>query len=552
VTPRLLPSAHARSPGFAPALLLALTMAAAPPAARLGAQAPSAAPASPTLVVMLTVDQLRPEYLERWRPQFTGGLKRLLEQGRIYPRGVHDHAITETAPGHASTLSGRFPYSTGIARNSAGVNTPDAPLVGGDGSGASPFRFQGTTLADWMVAADPRTRVLSVSRKDRGAILPIGRGRFPVFWYAPSNGHFVTSTWYADTLPEWVRVFNAEDHVMRRFAGRAWELLLSDAAYPEPDSVAVESGGQSFMFPHVLPDDTLRASSLVISFPFMDELTLDFAWRGVRAMGLGAGPQADLLAVSLSTTDAVGHRWGPDSREVHDQLLRLDRSLGAFLDSLIALRGEGRIAIALTSDHGVGPSPEIRTTWGDNRASGRVSGADFNAAFAAVAPLVSRSGIDPEAFEFTGRTLELDQAKAAGKEREVREIARTFAKEAAKVPGVLRVDVIDDLARADTVRDVYARRWLHMFRPGGDVLVAITLRPHYFLGRGNTGAHGSPHDYDARVPVILWGTPFSRGPSDVEARVVDIAPTLAAILGVTPLEPLDGRVLPDALRRTIP
>jgi arylsulfatase A-like enzyme len=517
-----------------------------------GAQTPPAAPPKPTLVVMLTIDQLRPEYLERWRPQFTGGLQRLLDQGRFHARGLHDHAVTETAPGHAATLSGRFPYSTGIARNSVGVNTPDAPLVGAEGTGASPHRFQGTTLVDWMVAADPRTRVLSVSRKDRGAILPVGRGKYPVFWWAPSRGHFVTSTWYADSLPSWVRAFNAEDHVVRRFAGRSWELLLGESAYPEPDSVPVESGGRSFMFPHVMPEDPVQAWSSVASFPYMDELTLDFALRGVEVETLGAGPQTDLLAVSLSTLDAVGHRWGPDSREVHDQMLRLDRMLGTFLDSLIALRGADRIVLALTSDHGVGQAPEIRTTFGDNTESGRLDREAFAPATSVVAPMVARSGIDPEAFGFSGLTLELDRSAAVGKAREVRNIARAFAREAAKVPGVLRADFIDDLARADTVRDVYARRWLHMFRPGGDVLVVITLKPNFYLGRGNVGTHGSPHDYDARVPVLFWGAPFLTGPSAVEARVVDIAPTLAEVLGVKPLERLDGVVVRDALRRTMP
>lgn len=520
--------------------------------AQTPATTPAAAPAKPTLVVMLTVDQLRPEYLERWRAQYTGGLKRLLDQGRTYPRGVHDHAVTETAPGHAATLSGRFPYSTGIARNSAGVNTPDAPLVGAEGTGASPFRFQGTTLVDWMVAADPRTRVLSVSRKDRGAILPVGRGKHEVFWWAASAGHFVTSTWYADTLPTWVQSFNGEDHVVQRFAGKRWELLLDESAYPEPDSVALESGGQNFMFPHVMPTEAAQAHATIASFPYMDELTLDFALRGVAVRGLGAGPQTDLVAVSLSTLDAVGHRWGPDSREVHDMMLRMDRMLGTFLDSLIALRGADRIVLALTSDHGVGQAPEIRTTFGDNTGAGRVDRDAFTPAINVIAPMVTRSGIDPEAFGFSGLTLELERSAATGKEREVRNIARAFARESARIPGVMRADFIDDLARADTVRDHYARRWLHMFRPGGDVLVVITLKPHYYFGRGGGGSHGTPHDYDTRVPVIFWGAPFQVGPSPVEARVVDIAPTLAEVLGVRPLERLDGVVVRDALRPTMP
>lgn len=520
--------------------------------ARPAAVAPAVAPARPaaarpSLLVFVTIDQLRPDYLDRWYGQLTGGLRRLVDQGAYYARGVHDHAITETAPGHAATLSGRFPYSTGIASNVAGVNTPDAPLVGATGEGASPFRFTGTTMADWMTAADPRTRVLSVSRKDRGAILPIGRGKFPVFWYASSQGRFVTSTWYADTLPTWVQAFNAEERVVDRYAGRTWDLLGPPEAYPEPDSVPGEGAGRDFLFPHRLSEDTARARAAIIVYPFMDELTLDFAWRGVRTLDLGAGPATDLLAISLSTTDAVGHRYGPDSRELHDQVLRLDRLLGAFLDSLVALRGAENVILALTSDHGVAPSPEITSSWGDNSKARRVMAADFTAALTATAPRVARAKVDPALFSFDGQTLEVDRSKAGGKQRELLDVARTFAAEARRVPNVARVDVIDDLARADTVKDATARRWLHMFRPGGDVLVAITLDQFSIFGTANVATHGSPYDYDARVPVILWGAGIAPARHTEEARVVDLAPTLAELLGVKPLERLDGRVLRSAL-----
>ena len=509
---------------------------AAPQAASPGA--PAAARAKPRLVLFITVDQLRPDYLVRWHDQLTGGLRTLVDGGAFAPAGVHDHAITETAPGHASTMSGRFPYATGIASNSAGVNTAEAPLVDSDGTGASPFRFQGTTLADWMVAADARTRVLSVSRKDRGAILPIGRGKFPVYWYAQASGTFTTSTWYADTLPTWVRAFNAEDRVMTRHAGSVWTPLLAESAYPEADSTAGEVMSGEVLFPHVLADDTLRARNQIIGFPAMDQLTLDLAWRGVRALDLGGGPQTDLLAVSLSTTDAVGHRWGPDSRELHDQVLRLDRALGVFLDSLFALRGRDNVLVALTADHGVAPSPDVRSAWGDNAKATRVFRDDFDPAFQVVAPLIARYALDPEAFAFDGQTLDVDRARIpAAKQRQMLE--------------VLRADVIDDLARADTTKDAIARRWLHMFRPGGEVGVAITLTPYSYFGRGNTATHGSPHDYDARVPVLFFGAGI-RLETLPAARVVDMAPTLAALLGIRPLERLDGHVLPQVLQPPSP
>lgn len=538
-----------------PALLASLMMMTALPACAQERRQTAPAPATPVapvpaiaserrpkLILFLTVDQLRPDYLERWDNQLTGGLRTLIDGGIFFSKGVHDHAITETAPGHASTMSGRFPYSTGISSNSAGVNTSDAPLIDSEGIGASPYRFNGTTLADWMTAADSRTRVLSVSRKDRAAILPIGRAKFPVFWYAQRSGFFTTSTWYADTLPTWVREFNAEDQAATRYGGRTWDLLLPPDAYPEPDSVEAESGGQDFQMPHFMPDDSALARQMIIGVPWMDDMTLDFAWRGVRAMNLGAGPQTDLLAVSLSTTDAIGHRFGPDSRELHDQILRLDRSLGVFLDSLFALRGRENVVITLTADHGVAPSPEVRSTWGDNSTAIRVREAQFTPLFNEIIPLVQRAEIPLEAFSFDFPVVEVDRSKAVGKERALLQISRTFAAAARKVPGVMRVDVIDELARADTSKDDIARRWLHMFRPGGNAILAITLDPFNYIG-GGVATHGSPHDYDARVPVLFFGAAFRHAKDEGPARVVDMAPTLAHLLGLTPAERLDGQIL---------
>lgn len=543
---------------FRPHLLAVLLLAVAVPAGAQGRRRPAAvtpvepvptvsAALRPRLVLFLSVDQLRPDYLERWNAQLTGGLRTLLDGGVFFSNAVHDHAVTETAPGHAATMSGRFPYSTGIASNSAGVNTSTAPLVDSEGIGASPFRFNGTTLADWMMAADPRTQVLSVARKDRGAILPVGRAKLPVFWYAQRSGYFTTSTWYADTLPTWVREFNAEDRAATTYAGRTWDLLLGADAYPEPDSVEAESNGQDFMLPHVMPSDSALARQMIIGHPWMDELTLDFAWRGVRAMNLGAGPQTDLLAVSLSTTDAIGHRFGPDSRELHDQILRLDRFLGVFLDSLFALRGRENIVIALTADHGVAPIPEVRSSWGDNRKAIRVREAQFTPIFNEIVPLAQRAEIPLDAFSFDFPAVEVDRSKAVGKERAVLQLARTFAASARKIPGVLRVDVIDDLARADTVHDAIARRWLHMFRPGGNAIIGITLDPYTYIGTG-VASHGSPHDYDARVPVLFFGPAFRHAKDEGAARVVDMAPTLAHLLGIPPLERLDGQVLGRAFR----
>ncbi|HET7233630.1 MAG TPA: alkaline phosphatase family protein, partial [Longimicrobium sp.] len=396
------------------ALACALAACAAPAAA----QAP--APAQPPrLLVFITVDQLRPDYLTRWPGQLTGGLARLYGGGAVFTDAHQDHAVTETAPGHASTLSGRFPRSTGIVSNEYGVADPQTRLVTMDSVGASPFRFRGGTLTDWLRVKDARTRALSVSRKDRGAILPMGRAHQTVLWYAP-NGTFTTSTYYADTLPAWVQRFNAR-RLPQSYAGHRWTPLLDASAYPERDDVAVEAGGNDNVFPHVVPAGAADAAWALTQFPVMDQLTLGLAMEGLRAMDLGRGPATDVLAISLSTTDAVGHRYGPDSRELHDQVIRLDRMLGAFLDSLYAVRDPRTLIVALTADHGVQPYPEVADP--AHAASMRVSDAPIRRWLAAAA---GRYGVDTSAVHGDDGMLRLDPDAFARAGRDPRAFAREF------------------------------------------------------------------------------------------------------------------------------
>src|SRR5213080_4748811 len=308
----------------------------------------------PRLVVVITVDQLRPDYLDRYRSQLTGGLGRLLRQGAYFADAYQDHAVTETAPGHSTILSGRWPAHTGIISNVIGVSDSSAPLLDVPGPGASPARFRGTAFFDWLKAAEPSARALSVSRKDRGAILPVGRAKESVYWY--QSGVFTTSRYYADSLPTWVQAFNAR-RVPFRAAGLTWDLLLPPSAYSEADSEPYENAGHDYTFPHRLPADSPLAALAFGGIPTMDSLTLAFALEGVRALQLGRGG-TDLLAVSLSATDLVGHAFGPDSREIHDQVLRLDRYLGWFLQQLLVRYTRESVLIVLTSDPGVPPFPE--------------------------------------------------------------------------------------------------------------------------------------------------------------------------------------------------
>ena len=507
-----------------------------------GSTGPANLAAPPRLIVAITVDQMRYDYLERFASQYQSGLARLIKSGATYTNAYQDHANTETAPGHATILSGREPYRTGIVLNSIGVPDSRAPLIGGGGPGASPFRFRGTALIDWMKAKDRRSRALSVSRKDRGAILPMGRAKESVFWYA-SNGNFTTSTYYSDTLPAWVKRFNAR-RIPQSYAGKAWEPLLPLSDYPEPDTVSVEDLGREPAFPHRLSADSAIAARDFIGFPWMDDLTVAFALDGVNAMRLGTGPAPDLLAVSLSTTDAVGHRFGMASRELHDQMVRLDRTIGTLIDSLYKLRDSSSIVFVLTADHAVTLPPELAKTEPGVLPPMRVDLADLAKTFKVA---LAARGADSNAFDFEDAMLFVDKESLEKKGIKLDSLARAFAEAAKGEPGVYRADLFQTILKADTT-DPIARRWRHAVPPDYPVLVVVTLTHGSVWGSYATGIHGSPWDDDDHVPLVFYGPAIAPGSHAEFESVTSLAPTLARLVGASPTEPIDGHILTSAIR----
>ncbi|MFZ5623467.1 MAG: alkaline phosphatase family protein [Gemmatimonadota bacterium] len=509
---------------------VAAMLAAAAAGVPLTAQAPRpAGPVRYDLVVSIVVDQMRPDYFTRFQSQWTGGFKRFAAGGTLYLNGEQDHAITETAPGHSTVLSGRSPAATGIVTNDLGVPDSLAPLIGAPTlTGASPRRFRGTTLFDWMLAADPETRVLSVSRKDRGAILPIGRARVPVYWYA--GGSFTTSTWYADSLPSWVVAWNQRKGPAR-LAGTEWTLLLQEAEYPEPDDQPYENGGKDKVFPHRVPDN----AALLSEYPWMDSLTMDLALEGVRQLGLGARGKPDLLSISLSTTDAVGHKYGPDSRELHDHLLRLDRWLGRFMDSLATLVPRERILFMLTADHGVTSYPERTALRGTP--AGRVSLDSLVRAHGTW--YRNRYGVD-FGFDHQNGLIFADVAALAARGVDTDSLARALAAAMARLPGVTRVYTPRTLAQAPA-SDLDAARWRRSIPADFGWLVAGSVRPGFLwaYGSARTG-HGTTNPDDVRVPIGFLGAGIAAQRPDRVARTVDIGPTIAALLGIRPTEKVEG------------
>jgi type I phosphodiesterase/nucleotide pyrophosphatase len=502
----------------------------------LAPQQANAAP--PHLLVLVTVDQLRGDYLERYRGQWRGAFARMLTRGAVFPNARQAHAITETAPGHSTLLSGRNPAHNGIPSNHFGVPDRASPLVGvSSGNGASPRRFRGSTLVDWLRARDSDSRFLSISGKDRGAILPIGSSRGPVFWLA--SGRFVTSHYYADTLPSWLAGWN-ERGAVAGLAGRSWTLLLPDSAYAEPDSLPFEEGGRDITFPHRIPDDPEKAMRQALGFPWMDSLTLDVALEGTRSLQLGGRRGTDVLAISLSTTDYVGHEFGPDSRELHDQLLRLDRTLGWFLDSLTTLlKGQAPLVI-MTGDHGVTSYPE------DARLNGRPGGRISPTAFQQHADSLLKSlGVKSPGLYFDSGllTADLDQLGARG--LNIDSVATALAESLKTVPGVTRVYTARTLPGSSEPDAALWRRSLPEDLPW---LLCASVSPGYIWSDDSTSTtHGTTNPDDLSVPIVFMGPGVRSGIFTRSIETVDIAPTLAALLRVKPFEPLDGHAVVEVV-----
>jgi arylsulfatase A-like enzyme len=268
-----------------------------------------------------------------------------------------------------------------------------------------------------------------------------------------------------------------------------------------------------------------------------------------------------VLAISLSTTDAIGHKYGPDSRELHDHILRLDHAVGVFLDSLFKLRNEKDVVIALTADHGLSPYPEVHTTHDSNAGAIRVNVRPVLQKLSSTlaARGVPGNGLDylggvyvGNGFFFDSGVLQLDRAALQRANVSVDTLLAGVRADFLKVPGVARAERISTLATADTVNDKIARRWLHMFSDESTAALVVSLAPYDYWMTYYLAQHGSPNDPDAHVPILFYGSQFKAGRYADFATVADMAPTLAFVAHVTPLEKLDGHLLQNAIRQTTP
>jgi predicted AlkP superfamily pyrophosphatase or phosphodiesterase len=517
-------------------------------------------------VVVISVDQLSAELMQTYGPELTGGLARLSREGTSFTEAYHDHGITETGPGHSVLLSGRFPAHTGIVEN-RWLDRASGQLVYcvEDGSAksllapsqasASNALFLGECLGDWLQAQGPGGRAFAVSGKDRAAILMAGRKPTGVYWFAGAAG-FTSSTPYASRLPEWLVRYDAG--LNERFATRSW-LWAKEPTTPEgrvaswtfPGQVIRNGALPRLIHGAGMPLDKTFEARFRRS-PFLDEVTLEAAEALMEAEKLGRGPATDLLALSFSATDYIGHGYGTLGTEMRDQIHRLDRTLGRLLDAV--RRRDPAAWVVLSADHGGMDIPEALAESGFP-ARRVVAGPFLNELRAALKTTFKvDADLILESPEPNSIYLREAAVKAAGLDRKAL-LARIQAWLRAR-PDVADAFTSDELSATDPAvtgspRDTSLRVLLRRsFRPERSADVLVAFKPWVGFGIPPTeypAGHGSPYSYDRRVPLIFWG-PWKAGERPEPVRTVDLAPTLARELGLKP-GPVDGKALDLAPKR---
>lgn len=534
-----------------PLLLLALLP---PPVVAQGPAQP------PKLVVVIVIDQFRADYLQRFRPHFgTRGFNLFLRQGANFTQAEYQHAVTLTCPGHAVVLTGTHPAFNGIISNQwydsrSGQQVYCAgdtlvSLIGSSDAGRSPRNLIGSTVGDQLKqGSGGRSRVIAVAGKDRSAIMLGGHQADGAYWMVDSL--LVTSTHYMNELPVWVQRFNAPARV-RRYAGKAWDRLLPRAAYATvgPDDVPAEKNvaGMGRAFPHPLPAETdPRFLDAFRSSPFQNELLLEFAMAAVRAEELGRDEAPDLLGLSLSANDLIGHAFGPASHEVMDVTLRTDRLLERFFNFLDREIGLPQVVVVLTADHGVAPLPEKARAL--NPGAGRLD--PTRIADTVESALRSRFGRAPEGGWLAHMAPPWIYLKAGAlRQRGIAiEEGERAARDAVRgVPQVYQALTATELRRQR--QKGVASGAVFSFHPDRSGNVYYELRPYVVPGQEPSGTtHGSPWSYDARVPLLWFGASVKRGTHSRAVSVADVAPTLAAILGIAAPDGAQGQVLPEVMQ----
>ena len=498
----------------------------------------------PKLVVGIVVDQMRQEYFYKYEDRYVdGGLKRLMYEGFMMKNGHYNYIPTYTGPGHASVYTGATPATHGIIGNDwyvrqlnksiycAGDSTVTA--VGGSaGSGKiSPRNMLTTTITDELrFASNQRSKVVGIAIKDRGAALPAGH-LGDAYWFDGSTGEFMTSTYYTEDLPQWVKDFNNRA-LPKKYLSQTWETLFPVETYRQSitDDNPFEGpfkGRETPTFPYDLPALLKDNGGLgmIASTPFGNTLTLDMAYAALEGEQLGKRGETDFLAVSFSTPDYIGHRFGPTSIEVEDNYLRLDRELAKFFEHLDNEYGKGEYLVFLTADHGV--ADVVNYMKSENVPAGSLN---TRAILAELRDFTNqRYGEGDWILSLSNEQIFLNRELAAGKSLDLSKMQLEVADFLLKFEGIKEAYTANDMKRLEYT---FGRKKLlqmgYNHKASGDVM--YIMEPAWLSNASTGTTHGSGFKYDTHVPIVFYGWGIKAGQSANYATISDIAPTLAMLL----------------------
>jgi hypothetical protein len=527
----------------------------------------AAGPPRPRLVVLVYFDQFRGDYLERWGAQFgEGGFKRLTQEGVWFQNCHYPYSYTVTAAGHASVATGCPPAVHGVVGNDwyersegKSVNCvgsdrheqiPPRTAAGDDDDekkgakgGVSPGRLLQPTFADALKAATGgKGRVVSLSFKNRGAALPGGKSPDACYWLDGGTGQFVTSNYYRDGVHPWVAAFN-KARPSQEWRGRMWTRFRPDLDYEKlsgPDDEAGESngaGGQGRVFPHPFEPTNPKVKpaylSALFASPFGNELLLSLVENAATAESLGADDVPDLLSVSFSSNDAVGHAWGPDSQEVLDVTLRSDLVMKRLLDTLDAKVGRGKYVLLMTADHGVCPLPEV------SRKLGRDAARIQPATAAKIEEFLTEKfgkGEGKWVEAISGPWLYLNPRAVAAAKVKQADVEEALAAWLVQQNGVKAAYTRTALTAGVPASDAAGQAVARSFYPARCGDVYVLQKPYYLVssavGTGTT--HGTPWEYDTHVPLVVFGTGVVPGVRTERVEPLAAAPILAEAVGIKP------------------
>lgn len=515
----------------------------------------------PKLVVGIVIDQMRWDYLYRFSQLYSNnGFKRLIGEGFSCDNTLIPYTPTYTAPGHTCIYTGSVPAIHGIvgnnwydkSRNANVYCTEDSTVstVGNisDAGKMSPENMWTTTITDELrLSNNFKSKVIGLALKDRGAILPAGHSANAAYWYDDKGGKWISSTYYMQDLPGWVKDFNAKDKVAA-YMSKDWTTLLPIEQYDlsTPDSVPYEggiSGESTVTFPHKLSSITTTKYNSFRTTPFANTFTFDFAKQAIENEKLGANTVTDFLTVSISSTDYIGHSFGPNSIEAEDAYLRLDKDIADFLTYLDQKEGKGNYLVFLTADHGVLNVPGFLNE--HKIPGGTVSDTDLakdiNQAVEASAGIKNVVQV----VENYQVYLNFTEIEKQGKDKAA--IVNTVIKTLQQKPFIVNVFETNKLM-ASTIPEPQKEMMANSYNPKRSGDIQFTFKPGYFDGGSKGTSHGLWNPYDAHIPLLFFGWNIKAGKTNRETHMTDIAATVAALLQIQMPSGCVGKVITEITR----